>query len=157
MAVTIRRAEERDIYKTLVLLSEVHELHAWIRPDIFIPSTTKYSREELQQIFANDRTPVFVADDDGVVKGYAFCVIQKPHFSTSMKPLKTLYIDDLCVDETCRGQKIGTMLFDFVKAYAKEQGCYEVTLNVWEGNNNARRFYEKMGMSVKETTMEIRL
>ena len=33
-------------------------------------------------------------------------------------------------------------------------GCYEVTLNVWEGNTNARKFYEKMGLRPKETRME---
>ena len=75
MAITIRRAESRDLDKTLKLLSEVLELHAKIRPDIFISGTTKYTREELQAIFDNDQTPVFVAaDDSGEVVGYAFCV-----------------------------------------------------------------------------------
>ena len=48
MAITIRHAESRDLDKTLKLLSEVLELHAKIRPDIFISGTTKYTREELQ-------------------------------------------------------------------------------------------------------------
>ena len=147
MAITIRRAESRDLDKTLKLLSEVLELHAKIRPDIFISGTTKYTREELQAIFDNDQTPVFVAADDrGEVVGYAFCVMKR-----------TLFIDDLCVDENCRGQHVGTLLFDYVKQYARDNGCYDVTLNVWEGNDNARRFYEKMGMFVKETQMEILL
>ena len=142
MAITIRRAESRDLDKTLKLLSEVLELHAKIRPDIFISGTTKYTREELQAIFDNDQTPVFVAaDDSGEVVGYAFCVMKR-------QP---------CVDENCRGQHVGTLLFDYVKQYARDNGCYDVTLNVWEGNDNARRFYEKMGMFVKETQMEILL
>ena len=147
MAITIRRAESRDLDKTLKLLSEVLELHVKIRPDIFISGTTKYTREELQAIFDNDQTPVFVAaDDSGEVVGYAFCVMKRQ-----------LFIDDLCVDENCRGQHVGTLLFDYVKQYARDNGCYDVMLNVWEGNDNARRFYEKMGMFVKETQMEILL
>ncbi len=153
--ITVRRAEEKDSEKTMQLLSEVLELHAKLRPDIFISGRTKYTREQLHDIFRDDETPVFVAaDDSGEVVGYAFCVMKQPPFSTNMRPVRTLYIDDLCVDENCRGQHVGTILFDHVKKYAREQGCYDVTLNVWEGNN-AREFYDKMGMFVKETQMEI--
>lgn len=157
MSIAVRRAEERDTEKILLLLNEVLELHAKIRPDLFIPGTTKYTREELLAIIANDETPVFVADDEGNVAGYAFCVIKQPPFSTNMKPAKTLYIDDLCVDENIRGKHVGTLLFDYVREKAREIGCQYVTLNVWEGNDNARRFYDKMGMSVRETMMEIHL
>ncbi len=156
MAITIRRADSRDIDKTMKLLGEVLELHATLRPDIFISGTTKYTRGELQAIFDNDQTPVFAAiDGSGEMVGYAFCVMKRQPFSTNMHDFSTLYIDDLCVDENCRGQHVGTLLFEHVKQYAKEQGCHDVTLNVWEGNDNARRFYEKMGMFVKETQMEI--
>ncbi len=154
--ITVRRAEEKDADRILKLLSEVLELHAQLRPDIFISGRTKYTAEELHEIFGNESTPVFVAaDDKDEAVGYAFCVIRQPPFSTNMKQIKTLYIDDLCVDEGCRGQHIGTLLFDCVKRYAKTVGCYDVTLNVWEGNDNARAFYEKRGMFVKETQMEI--
>lgn len=153
--ITVRRAEDRDAEKVMKLLGEVLELHAKLRPDIFIPGSTKYTREELHGIFRNEDTPVFVAaDDSGEVAGYAFCVMKQPPFSTNMKPMKMLYIDDLCVDAGCRGQHVGTILFDYVKQFAREQGCYDITLNVWEGNN-ARKFYDKMGMFVKETQMEI--
>lgn len=158
MSITIRRAVEKDAEKTMKLLSEVLELHAKLRPDIFIPGTTKYTREELQEIFRNDSTPVFVAaDEHDEVMGYAFCVIKRQPFSTNMKDFSTLYIDDLCVDEKCRGQHIGSLLFDHVKQFAKEQGCHDLTLNVWEGNDVARAFYETKGMFVKETQMEILL
>ncbi len=154
--ITIRNAQTCDIAKVSKLLSEVLEIHANLRPDIFISGTTKYTQEELANIFANKETPVFVAtNESNEVLGYAFCVIKQQPFSTNMKDFKTLYIDDLCVDEASRGLHIGKKLFDFVVNYAKEQNCYDVTLNVWEGNNNARKFYEKMGMFIKETQMEI--
>ena len=153
--IRVRRAEDRDADRVMKLLSEVLELHAKLRPDIFISGRTKYTREELHDIFRNEDTPVFVAaDDNDETVGYAFCVMKQPPFSTNMKPVRTLYIDDLCVDNRCRGQQVGTVLFDFVKRYAKDRGCYDVTLNVWEGNT-AREFYDKMGMFVKETQMEI--
>ena len=155
MDIIIRRAEEKDAEKVLALLGQVLELHARLRPDIFIPGSTKYTAAELTEIFADESRPVFVADDGGEVVGYAFCVIKRQPFTTNMKDFATLYIDDLCVDENCRGKHVGTLLFDYVMSFAREQGCYDVTLNVWEGNDSARAFYEKMGMFVKETQMEI--
>ena len=156
MEISVRKAESRDIPKLSELLSEVLELHAKIRPDIFISGSTKYTAAELADILANDQTPVFVAvDENDTVRGYVFCQIKRQPFSTNMKDFKTLFIDDLCIDESCRGAHIGTKLFDFALGYAKEEGCYDLTLNVWEGNDGARAFYEKMGMFVKETQMEI--
>ena len=155
MDIILRRAEEKDAEKVLALLGQVLELHARLRPDIFISGSTKYTAAELTEIFADESRPVFVAEDGGEVVGYAFCVIKRQPFTTNMKDFATLYIDDLCVDENCRGKHVGTLLFDYVISFAREQGCYDVTLNVWEGNDSARAFYEKMGMFVKETQMEI--
>lgn len=151
----IRKAEIKDIERIKELLSEVLEIHARIRPDIFISGTTKYKSDELEEIIKNENTPIFVAEDENaLVVGYAFCIIKSQPFSTNMRDFKTLFIDDLCVDENCRGQHVGKSLWNFVLDYAKSLGCYNITLNVWEGNTTARTFYEKIGMSVKETQME---
>ena len=151
----IRRAQSKDTQGVLKLLHQVLELHADIRPDIFVPGTTKYTDRELEEMFANDRLPVYVAvDEKDEVMGYAFCAIREQPFSNNMVPFTSIYIDDLCVDASCRGQHIGEQLFAFVKAEARRMGCYEITLNVWEGNDSARGFYEKMGLKVKSTTME---
>ncbi len=151
----IRRASEKDIEKILSLLSQVLEIHAKIRPDIFVSGTTKYTRAELLDWFCDDQKPVFVAvDDEDTVLGYAFCAIKHQPFSTNMIPFKTLFIDDLCVDEQSRGNHVGRFLFDYVRDYAKNLGCYEVTLNVWEGNTPAQAFYDKLGFKPKETQME---
>ena len=155
MDVRIRRAGEKDIPAVLNLLSQVLEIHAALRPDVFRPGTTKYTHEELAEIFMDDERPVFVAaDGEDRVLGYVFCALKDQPFSNNMVPFTSLYIDDLCVDEAARGLHLGEKLFARAREEAKRRGCYEVTLNVWEGNDGARRFYEKMGMKVKETQME---
>lgn len=152
----IRRAKNNDIGKVNNLLSQVLEIHAQIRPDVFISGTTKYTNEELEKMFLDDNNPVYVAvDNSDSVIGYAFCQIKEQPFSNNMVPFKSMFIDDLCVDSGIRGQNIGKSLFEFVKKEAKRLGCYEVTLNVWEGNDSAKHFYEKMGMKPKETQMEL--
>lgn len=156
MEITVRRAGGKDLAGVKKLLSQVLELHAALRPDIFISGTTKYTDEELLRIFSDEKTPVFVAADaEGNVLGHAFCVLKRQPFSTNMRDFGTLFIDDLCVDESCRGQRVGRTLCEHVLQFARERGCYDVTLNVWEGNDAARAFYEHMGLSVKETQMEI--
>ena len=151
----IRRAIETDIDDLLRLLSQVLELHASIRPDIFISGSTKYTAEELSEKLKNDRNPIYVAvDEDDRVLGYVFCEFREPLFTNTMRDRKTLFIDDLCVDETCRGQHIGEELYRYAVEEARRLGCADVTLNVWEGNDGAKRFYEKMGMRPKETMME---
>ena len=151
----IRRAEEKDIPRVMELLRDVLELHARIRPDIFVPGTAKYTEEELKEKFLREDTPVYVAADDADrVIGYAFCVLMDPPFIHNMVPHRSMFIDDLCVDASCRGQHVGRALYRFVLEEARRLGCYEVELNVWEGNDDARGFYEAMGMKPKETRME---
>lgn len=153
--INIRKAQNKDIDQIIILLNEVLELHAKIRPDIFISGTTKYTKEELFKIINDNNTPVFVATTYEKVIGYVFCIFKKQPFTTNMHDFKTLFIDDLCVDKTFRSMHVGKRLFDYVLDYAKENKCYDVTLNVWEGNDSAYAFYKKMGMFVKETQMEI--
>ena len=147
----IRKAEEKDIPRLLALLGQVLQIHAEIRPDIFIPGTTKYTVCELAELLKQEDKPIYVAvNEEDVCMGYAFCQLKKQPFSTNMVPFKSLFIDDLCVDKQARGQHIGENLFEYVKQQAKALGCYEVTLNVWAGNTSAEHFYEKMGMKTKE-------
>ena len=151
----IRRAGEKDIPRLIELLQQVLDIHAKIRPDVFISGTTKYTNDELLQMILDDRNPIYVAvNEKDLCMGYAFCQLREQPFSNNMVPFTSLFIDDLCVDQSLRGQHIGESLFEFVKAEAKRLGCYEVTLNVWAGNTSAEHFYEKMGMKTKERQME---
>ncbi len=151
----IRRANEKDIPRLIELLGQVLQIHADIRPDIFIAGTTKYTNEELLEMIKDDTNPIYVAaDENDVCMGYAFCRLREQLFSNNMVPFTSLFIDDLCVDALTRGQHIGEALFEHVKSEAKRLGCYEVTLNVWAGNTSAEKFYEKMGLKTKQRQME---
>ena len=136
------------------LLYEVSKVHSDARPDLFKSGTKKYNDGELKNIIANDSTPVFVAETDGRVLGYAFCIHKQFTDDNILTDIKTLYIDDLCVDEAARGKHIGRALYDYVLNYAKRAGCYNVTLNVWADNKSAMRFYEKIGLRVQKMGME---
>ena len=152
---TIRKAQVKDIPRIIELLGQVLQIHAEIRPDIFIPDTTKYTEQELAALLKDEKKPIYVAvNEEDVCMGYAFCQMKEQPFSNNMVQFQSLFIDDLCVDRFARGQHIGESLFDYVKQEAKRMGCYEVTVNVWAGNTSAEKFYEKMGMKTKERQLE---
>ncbi len=150
----IRKAELRDIPALGRLLYEVHKVHSDVRPDLFKAGARKYTDEQLEEILQSGERPVFVAEQDGQVAGYAFCIPKQFVGDRSMTDVRTLHIDDLCVDEAARGKHIGTKLYDFVLDFAKRQGYYNVTLNVWADNKAAVKFYEKIGLRVQKIGME---
>ena len=150
----IRKANKADIRRIIELLHQVDMVHHKIRPDLFKPNTTKYNGQELESILNNSNNPIFVYDDEGV-SGYAFCQITEVKDHRLLEDIKTLYIDDICVDEDARGKHIGKALYEYVRDYAKKTGCNNITLNVWEGNDPALSFYKNMGMKAQKTTMEI--
>lgn len=150
----LRFAQERDIPALNRLLRQVLKVHHSGRPDIFRPDTKKYTDEELKDLLSDPLSPIFVAESDGEVLGYAFCQIQETKGSLLLQDRKSLYIDDLCVEELCRKQGIGKALLDHVILYAKSLHCHSITLNVWALNEPAHRFYERNGLLPLKYTME---
>ena len=151
----IRLAVENDIPKMLDLLSQVCLVHHRGRPDIF-KIGTKYSSQDLKVLLADKERPILVAvDENDSVMGYCFCIFQQHNDNSVLTDIKTLYIDDLCVDENLRGKHIGKQLYQAAVKLAKENGCYNLTLNVWSCNPSALRFYESMGLKPQKIGMEM--
>ena len=150
----IRRAIKKDIPRLLELLKMVNLVHHQGRPDIFNIGT-KYKEEELEELLNNDEKPIFVyVDNNDYVLGYIFTIKETHVDDNILTNIKTLYIDDLCVDENYGRMGIGSALYHYVVAYAKDNGYYNVTLNVWELNSQAKKFYEKLGLKPLKTYLE---
>ncbi|HEP1819945.1 TPA: GNAT family N-acetyltransferase [Streptococcus suis] len=150
---TIRRARQSDIPALNKLLQDILQVHYQARPDIFRSSGQKYSEEVLRKLLDNSAKPIFVYEVDGQVVGHLFCELRTVTGDV-LEPVKTLFIDDLCVASAVRGQKIGEQLYNFALSYAKEQGCNNLTLDVWADNSGAVRFYERLGMKPQKFRME---
>lgn len=152
----IRRAINEDLAAVNGLLRQVLKVHHTGRPDLFRAEGKKYTDRELLDIFSDPDTPVFVYEENGTVLGYAFCALRQRE-SGSLMPVRTLFIDDICVEEKARGRQIGSTLFAYVKAFAQEKGCHNITLHVWECNPGAAAFYNALGMTPQYTSMEMLL
>jgi ribosomal protein S18 acetylase RimI-like enzyme len=154
MDIEIRRAEKRDIPRIGELLLQVHEVHRAGRPDLFTEGGRKYSDSQLEVLLEDQERPIFVAlDETENVVGYGFCVILEAD-GQNLKKHRTLYIDDLCVDESVRRRHVGQLLFARIREYAREINCYDLTLNVWACNPSAMKFYERQGMQLLKKEME---
>lgn len=153
MPYTIRKANAGDLPAVNELLRQVLAVHHEGRPDLFRAEGKKYGDAQLLAIFANPDTPVFVYEKDGAVLGYAFCELMRCG-SGSIEPHVSLYVDDICVDKAHRGEHIGRTLYDHVREFARESGCHNITLHVWECNPAARAFYDSLGLTPQYTSME---
>ena len=150
----IRQAKEQDIPRLGDLLSQVDLVHHNGRPDIF-KIGRKYSDEELKELLRDKERPILVwVNENDEVMGYCFCLYQRHVDNPVLTDVKTLYIDDLCVDEAMRGRHIGKELFEAAVALARDSGCYNLTLNVWSCNPSAMRFYEAQGLVPQKVGME---
>ncbi len=152
----IRNAQNKDIPRIHELLTQVNNVHAKGRPDLFKCGNRKYTDEQLEAIIADtEHTPIFVlTDDNDMVLGYCFGQVEQFINDNNRTDIKTLYIDDLCVDEAFRRRHIAKRLYDHVLDYARNNGFYNVTLNVWECNPGARAFYDRCGMKPMKTYLE---
>ncbi|MBR2310369.1 MAG: GNAT family N-acetyltransferase [Oscillospiraceae bacterium] len=153
----IRFADTRDIPGMIRLLQQVGEVHHRIRPDLFRSGAQKYDEAALEALLRDPDRPILAAVEGERLLGYCFCILETLRGDPVLTDGRTLYIDDLCVDEACRGKHIGQALYDRACGYARELGCRSVTLNVWCGNDSAMAFYEKQGMKPRKIYMETTL
>ena len=150
----IRFAKPQDVPGIIKLLQQVGRVHHEGRPDLFRATAQKYGPSQILEMLDKQENPIFVAVDGSKVLGYGFCMMEKYRQHTVMNDRLTLYIDDLCVLEECRGQHIGTAIYNEIIKYAKFCGCYNVTLNVWSCNESAMKFYESLGLKPQKVGME---
>ena len=150
----IRFAETKDIPGMIYLLLQVGEVHHQIRPDLFRAGAQKYDASALEQLLKDPNRPIFAAVENAKLLGYCFCILEVTKDNPVLLDRKSLYIDDLCVDESCRGQHVGQALYDYAVNYARQIGCDSITLNVWCGNDRAMTFYEKQGLKPRNIHME---
>ena len=153
----IRFATAQDVPGILSLLRQVGRVHHEGRPDIFRAGAQKYGASQVLGMLDKSATPIFVAVEEEKVLGYGFCIFKEHKNDPVIADHRSIYIDDLCVDENHRGQHIGQAIYQEILRYAKTRRCYNVTLNVWSCNPGAMKFYESLGMKPQKIGMEVLL
>lgn len=147
-------AQKEDLGRILELLLQVNKTHHEARPDLYDGPTTKYSYDELIHMLDDPDRPIFVAKEDDLVLGYLMAQSKYYERLRHKHPIKTFYIDDLCVDVNSRGMHVGQSLYAYAKNYAITRGFHNITLHVYGFNLDAINFYQKMGLQTQYLCLE---
>ena len=150
----IRFAKPADVPAILKLLRQVGKVHSDGRPDIFRLGAQKYSASQIIAMLDDPMQPIFIAAEGEIVLGYGFCKLLTYEKDPVMRDRTELYLDDLCVAEKAQKQGVGKQIYEAVRKYAKQRNCHSITLNVWNFNENAYKFYVNLGLTPRKTYME---
>lgn len=139
----IRDMECKDYPEIDKLMKELHELHVKGRPDLYTELEHPYSREEYERLVKNKDTITILSEEEGRVTGLCIGTLRE---KSGMVKMKTLYMEDLIVDQNFRGKGTASKLYMEMVERGKKAGAKRLDLMVWEFNSGARKFYEQQGM-----------
>jgi len=149
----IRTLELKDYESAKKLVYQVHQLHLNNRPDIYIDGNP-LPIEYFEKIINDKDSFNYVYEDNGEVVGIIIASKQTSRPLQIAKTRTVYFIDDIVVDKSQRKKGIGRKLFNHLLNQAKHDNVDAIELNVWSFNENAIKFYESLGMTVKNMKME---
>jgi len=149
-----RKAKKEDLSQVVEIMEQIQRLHEEARPEIFKSKTKEQIEQEALELIEDEKEYVIIAVNDGEVCGILMCNLKDVKNHRNLKDSKSLWIDELGVNEKYRKLGIGKQLMKHAEELAKELKCKTITLNCWSFNENALRFYEKQGMVNQRIIME---
>ena len=151
----VRFAKESELDRVNELRKQVNDIHVEGKPDVFKPGFGQELRDLVKVIWNDPEQEIVVAEDDGVICGFAVLHhINKPE-NPFMKERDFIDIDEFCVDKDHRRKGAASEMVSFIKKFAREKGFKRIELNMWEFNQNALAFYEAAGFKTFRRYMEM--
>lgn len=151
----VRFAKESELDRVNELRKQVNDIHVEGKPDVFKPGFGQELRDFVKVIWNDPEQEIVVAEDDGVICGFAVLHhINKPE-NPFMKERDFIDIDEFCVDKDHRRKGAASAMVSFIKEFAREKGFKRIELNMWEFNQNALAFYEAAGFKTFRRYMEM--
>ena len=151
----VRFAREEELDRVNELRKQVNDLHVDGKPEVFKPGFGEELRNFVNVIWNDPEQKIVVAEEDGVICGFAIIHHIYKGESPFMFERDFLDIDEFCVDEAFRRKGVATGLISFIKDFARENGFHRIELNMWEFNQGALAFYEEAGFKTFRRYMEM--
>jgi diamine N-acetyltransferase len=154
----IREATIEDYEAIAALFLEGDWHHHRGQPDVFAePVAPVRSRELIEAQLADERGTILLAEHEGEVVGLARIEEQRAPDLAVFVPRRFLNVDAVVVTERLRGSGVGHALMEAAHAWGLARGLTDVHLQVWEFNQDAVRFYERMGYTTLNRRMRLQL
>ena len=145
----LARTSDREVVNALAC--EVHASHVAWRPDIYEMVEELYPESRFQD--AVKARQLYVAKIGGVTVGYVAVKIRDYDWPGVVKR-KVMFVDEICVEESCRNQGIGKEMMAEVRALAKAFCCTDLQLSVYPQNDASVAFYQKCGFAIQNIGMQ---
>lgn len=158
--ITVRLYEEKDFERAFILSASVRRLHQEKRPDIYRGDEALKDMDWaacFRQSVCEDNTVALVAELDGAVVGFCQLKWKESSRQPALQERSVMAMEEICVEESCRGKGVGTALCREAAAQAEKAGADALELMVWGFNSQAETFYRRLGMKIKYTAMEMPL
>lgn len=154
MSVLIRKATMEDYTGLCSIYSELDEFHRENHPELFVkPPIAGRTREYIAELIQDDDKLLLAAEKDHEIVGLLECCIAEQSDFPANKRRRWVQIDSLAVKLGVRNCKIGSLLLEQAKGWAKENSIKRIELKVYSFNANAIQFYEGKGFSELSRTM----
>lgn len=152
----VRFGTAEDFASIYNIRMQLHSLHVDARPDIYkMPEREAEFHQILQEAVEGKDCRLFVCENDFCIAGYALVRYTHCENACMKQDRRTLFIDEIAVEKTLRGQGYGRELMDGLVSFAREHHMDSVDLAVWNFNEEAMHFYESFGMTPKYTLLEL--
>ncbi|WKK79350.1 GNAT family N-acetyltransferase [Marivirga arenosa] len=140
MSVTIRKASEKDIPRTLELIQELAVYER--EPDAVVVDVEELIKDGFGD---NPAYGLFVAETENGIVGIALY-----YFRYSTWNGKVMYLEDLIVTESERGNGYGRKLLNAILEEADKLNCRLTTWQVLDWNEPSIEFYKAIGADLDE-------
>lgn len=151
----IRKMNLNDYEDVRTLVKQIHELHLSNRPDIYNDGES-FPKEYFEKVLSDANNLNYVYVENKKIVGALNATLQHTNPLPIIKPRTYYFIENLVVDKNHRRKGIAKKLFHYLTLKAKENNIDSIELNVWAFNKDAIKFYEYMGMNIKNIRMEIK-
>ena len=150
----LQLARPEDLSAIEDLAQQVHKLHVRWRPDIYEITAQLWPQERFDEAVAQRQ--LFTAKHEESVVGYVLVKIRNYEMAGHVSR-RVLLVDEICVEESLRGQGIGTEMMADVRAIANAYGCTDLQLGVYPQNDEALAFYQKCGFRIRSIDMQMKV
>jgi ribosomal protein S18 acetylase RimI-like enzyme len=153
MNMEIRVVTEVDFEQVGIIFAEENRFDAELVPEIVQIADPIMTHEWFDDVLNDLEKNLFVAEIGKEVVGVARVELSNSVDDPIFRQRRFVHINDIAVAAAHRGRGIGRALMERIYHWARAQSITEIELQVWERNDRAIGFYEKLGYQKWHRTM----
>lgn len=146
MKISVREATVGDYKNLFELFGEVDTLHRDNLPHRFQKANGPAREQDYySELIDNENDGLFVAEKGAELVGFVHVIVRDTPPIPIVLPRRYAVVDSIVVKSGFQKRGIGRMLMDKMQEWAIAKGATSIELNVYEFNETAISFYERLG------------